>query len=184
MNESDAIANLLAGRRDAFQDLYRLYVQPIFAFLYVRTRHRETSEDLTSTVFLKALDRLGQFHGGSFRAWIYQIARTTLIDHQRSQRPVSELIDASAPFDLEANIDRKLNLERVRSALAMLTDEQREVVLLRVWDELPYAEIAQLLGRTESACKTSFSRSLHQLKSLSVPSFVLILYTLATYDIT
>lgn len=178
MNESAAIANLLAGRRAAFQDLYRLYVRPIFAFLYVRTRHRETSEDLTSAVFLKAFDRLDQFHGGSFRAWIYQIARTTLIDYQRGQRPASELVEVSAPPDAEAKIDRAMNLERIRSAIATLTDEQRDVILLRVWDELPYADIAQLLGRSEAACKTSFSRSVQQLKSLLIRSLVLIILSL------
>ncbi|MBI5404614.1 MAG: sigma-70 family RNA polymerase sigma factor [Candidatus Kerfeldbacteria bacterium] len=170
MTDEQLVSEVAAGKTDSFGKLYDAYVDRIYAFLWFRTRHTETAEDLTSTVFLKAFDRLKQFSGGSFRAWLYTIARTTLIDHYRTHHPTDDVdgLEIGTADDHDARIDRQLQLEKIHLALRQLSAEQRRVVTMRVWDDLPHAEIAQILGQTEAAVKMTFSRSVQKLKDLII----------------
>jgi len=172
MDATDAqhIANFQQGQREAFGQLYDKYIRKIYDFIYYKTHHRQTAEDLTSQTFLKALQALQRFDlaKGSFQAWLYQIARNTVIDYYRQQRPEVDIEDAwdlHSDDDLPADIDVRQQLETVRLALQKFPAEQRDVVLLRVWGELGYQEIAQIVGKSEASCKMSFSRTLTKLRA-------------------
>lgn len=176
MTDEQHVQAVLAGDRESFGALYDAYLDRIYAFLWFRTRHTETAEDLTSTVFLKAFDRLKQFTGGSFRAWLYTIARTTLIDHYRTNHPAADIdsLEIGTPDDHDGRIDRKFQLEKIHDALRQLSAEQRRVVTMRVWDDLAHADIAQILGLTEAAVKMTFSRSVQKLKDLIIAVMLII----------
>jgi RNA polymerase sigma-70 factor (ECF subfamily) len=179
MSDEQYVREVLGGNRERFGELYDVYAGRIYAYLWYRTGHRETAEDLTSTVFLKALDRLRQFTGGSFRAWLYTIARTTLIDHYRTQHPSEDLesVHISLAADQPGHADRKILLDRIRTAMQSLSPEQRNVVVLRVWDDLPHREIAQVLGLSEASVKMIFSRSIRRLKdAVAVASILLLIH--------
>lgn len=174
------------GEREAFGKLYDLYAKRIYAYLYYRTLRRESAEDLTGAVFLKALEGLQGFRpeSGSFSTWIYGIARNALADHfrsrSRSDSPGEDLDLWEAPDagSLELEAENRDLWERLQPHLAALDREQREIIILRIWDELPYAQIALMLGKTESACKMSYSRSLALLRE-AMPLSLLIAFMAA-----
>lgn len=161
-----------------FAEVYDAYIEKIYAFVYYRVQHREIAEDLTSTTFLKALDKYSTFRGGNVRAWLYRIARNTVTDHYRTHRPPAEL-EAAQDLPSTSNpaheAEARMQLERARAELDKLSDEQRDIVLMRVWDGLTHAEIAEILGKSEASVKMQFSRSLRQLQS-SLPLAAIILF--------
>jgi len=166
-----------------FEAQYDAYVRKIYKYLYYRTQHRETAEDLTSQVFLKAFDKLGSFDEskGGFSAWIYAIARNALTDHYRSARSevdVDDVWDLRSDEDVARDAEARERVEALRPYLQALPKEQRELVFMRLWDGLSYAEIAAIVGKSEDACKMAFSRTIARLRK-DVPSalFLLMLFT-------
>ncbi len=152
-----------------FTGLYDQYVEKIYRFIYYKTHHKETAEDITSAVFLKALEAFSSFDKGrgGFSGWIYQIARNAVIDHYRSKKNlinVEDVWDLKDKEDIERDADASLRLEGVKEYLGRLKAEQREIVLLRVWEGMSYKEIAQVIGKSEESCKMMFSRTIRRLR--------------------
>ncbi|MBI4054176.1 MAG: RNA polymerase sigma factor [Candidatus Doudnabacteria bacterium] len=169
-NEETAVQECQNGNLSAFGDLYDAYIRKIYAFVYYRTHHKQTAEDLTSRVFIKALENISSYSSakGTFSTWLYRIARNQVIDHYRTVRTSADIADA---FDLagkdnvERDLDVKIELEKVSRLLSELTPEQRDLVIMRVWDGLSYREISHVLGKSEDALKMSFSRVIGKLRS-------------------
>lgn len=180
------LKNLTRMPNDAtgFAEVYDAHVQKIYAFVYYRVQHREIAEDLTSATFLKALDKYVSFKGGNVRAWLYRIARNTITDHYRTHRPPADL-DAAQDVASTANpahdAETRLQLQRVLAELRTLPNEQQEIVLMRAWDGLTHAEIAEILGKTEASVKMQFSRSVRQLQSKLPLAALLLFFTLRPY---
>lgn len=168
MDEFQALSRCQKGDMSAFTQLYDLYIGPIYRFIYYKTRHKETAEDLTSITFMKALESIRKFNSdkASFKTWLYQIARNSVIDHYRTSHPSQNIEDAwdlHSDDDPEKKADLALRIEAVKKVLAELSAEQREVVMLRVWGDLSYKEIADITGKTEAACKMNFKRTVEKL---------------------
>lgn len=170
-----------AGEAAAFARLYEAHVRRIYDFIYFKTYHRETAEDLTAAVFLKAMEGLERFDPdqGSFTAWLYRIAGNSVIDFYRTHHPTLPLDDVwDVPDEVDVAVDA-VNRERfiaLRTALRALPAAKRDLVILRVWQDLPFAEIAAVTGGNEAQCRVAFHRLLEQLRrELPVTLFVLLL---------
>jgi RNA polymerase sigma-70 factor (ECF subfamily) len=154
----------------SFEHEYKAHFRFVYEFIYYRVQHRETAEDLTSTVFLKAFKSYGLFDAtrASFKTWVATIARNVVADHWRAKRPEENIEDVWDALrdkkELSRDIDAKLRLELVETQMRTLTAIQREIILMRVWDGLSHAEIAEVLGKKEDAIKTAFSRGIRSLK--------------------
>lgn len=162
-----------------FASFYDAHVRDIYSYLYYRTQHRETAEDLTSQVFLKALDKFAAYDEtrGAFIAWLYRIARNTLIDHYRSSREtldIEDVWDLQSDSDVARDAEAHERIEKLRPYLSALPREQRELLLLRLWDGLSYAEISEIVGKSEDACKMAYSRVVARLRK-EVPASILLL---------
>jgi len=167
--ETQLILNCQNGDLNSFGPLYDQYIKKIYDFIYFKTHHKQTAEGLTSTTFIKALKGIGSFKsdGGSFQAWVYRIARNTVIDYYRTKKADSSLEDVwdlSTNDDIERDINTATKLEKVQQYLKKLPSEQRDIILLRLWSGLSYQEIAGIVGKTESNCKVILSRTLKKLK--------------------
>ncbi|MDD5749330.1 MAG: sigma-70 family RNA polymerase sigma factor [Patescibacteria group bacterium] len=177
--EIELIRACQTGQNEAFGQIYDLYFEKIYRFIYYKVSHRESAEDLTSLTFTKALQNLKKFNTdqGLFSAWLYKIARNSIIDHYRSNAPVYDL-EASYGLHLEENIeehmDQQQELASIKEKLELLSPEQKEIVVMRVWNELSYKEISQTIGKSENNCKVIFSRALKQLKSSLVVLIIIL----------
>jgi RNA polymerase sigma-70 factor, ECF subfamily len=156
------------GNAEAFAALYDAYISQIYKFVYYKTMHQETAEDISADVFVKAWRKLSQFKDGSFVAWLYTIARHAVIDYYRrhhEHQDIDDCWDLKDDADFLAMIDQGLNLDKMKTALKSLKNEDREILIMRFWQELSFAEIAQLLDKKEGAVKMSCARALERLRS-------------------
>jgi RNA polymerase sigma-70 factor (ECF subfamily) len=179
MHERTIIAQVKAGDAEEFGVLYDAYFKKIYNYLFYRTHDKEITEDLTSATFFKAINGLNGFdeRKGNFSAWLYRIARNSLYDHFRANKitsSIDEMEEVSGDSDVEVEtIDRELS-DKVKKLLETLSSDQREIVTMRIWDDLSYKEIATAMGKSEASCKVAFHRAMTNLKKIA-PVAVLLL---------
>jgi RNA polymerase sigma-70 factor, ECF subfamily len=169
MDENRWINECKDGNLNSFGGLYDVYNNKIYSYVYNRTHHKQTAEDITSTVFEKALERIETFSEkkGKFSSWLYAIARNSITDHYRNIVPTDNIEsawDIQDPTHIERDIDVSSRISEVKTMLSKMTKEQREIVLMRVWDEMSFKEISENLGKSEASCKMIFYRAVSKLK--------------------
>lgn len=168
-DDSDYVARCQLGNTEAFGVLYDRYIDKIYRFVYYKTFVKETAEDLTSDVFHKALIKINSFDSekGTFSAWIYRIARNSVIDHYRTKKEelsFDDVFDVGVDERTPEALDAISDLKNVTNYLETLSAKQREIITLRVWEELSYKEIAAIVGGSEDSVKMAFSRGIRELR--------------------
>jgi RNA polymerase sigma-70 factor, ECF subfamily len=169
-------ADLLAAARtepSAFRELYERHAASIHAFHLRRCGDRDAAYDLTAETFAQAwLSRL-RFRdraGGSARPWLFAIARNVLVSSVRAKAlegsacerlGLAEFLDRAA----EPGEPAESWLEGLDDAFADLPASQREAIHLRVVEELPYRDVAVLLGTSTEAARVRVHRGLADLRS-------------------
>jgi RNA polymerase sigma-70 factor (ECF subfamily) len=145
------VARAKQGDREALRYLYVRYADNVYSYVASIVRDHHDAEDVTQQVFAKLTSSLLRYEdrGAPFLSWLVRLARNAAIDQLRTRRavPVAEPMESQAADDGEAR-DRR---ETLRSALATLPEDQREIIVLRHLGGLAPAEIAERLGRSESA---------------------------------
>lgn len=162
---------------EALAELYDQYVDRIYAYIYHRVGQTEVAEDLTGQVFMRMLEAIGAGHPWrtSFTGWLYRIAHNLVIDfYRRRQRATFVELDDAAPIhatdgDPLRAAELRLESQRVRKALQMLTEEQSQVITLRFLEEFSIAEVAEMMGKTEGAIKALQYRAVLTLKRVMTP---------------
>jgi len=143
---------------------------------YVRARGAPEPEDVTSEVFLAAFARIGSFAGDgrAFRSWLFTIAHHKAVDAVRRPArdvPAGVLDDGRTTGSAEDEALARLGDANARRLLAVLTDDQRDVLLLRVIGDLSLEETAAVLGRPVGAVKSLQHRALGRLrKKVAAPT--------------
>lgn len=168
------------GDAKAFGSLYDLYIDEIYKYITYRVHHKETAEDITSKVFLKVLEAIQKVDSSRpFGAWMYRVARNAVIDHFRSNKQhedIDEIYDLSSKEETaEEKTNNLLDSERVKSLLKELTPIQQEIIELRVWQELSYKEMAEIVNKSEDNCKVIFSRAMVSLRK-RMPAIVSLIF--------
>lgn len=177
--EQELIDSCREGDADAFGLLYDAYAREIYKFVFYKTSHRETAEDIVSQVFTNAWKNLSGYRGDGFRAWLYGIARNAIMDHYRQLRPSDDIDDhqdLAAPSDPAAELDQKLAQAKAGELLSALTAEERDILIMRFWQEMEFREIASVLGKKEGAVKMKAYRALSSLRNRLVTPLVFLLF--------
>jgi RNA polymerase sigma-70 factor (ECF subfamily) len=166
--------SLVVRARDdgaAFGELYDFYLPRIYGFIVRRVGDRLAAEDLTSMTFQRALEnvRRADFRNESFGGWLYRVASNAIVDYaRRDGRTVSlsELREDEEPGDraldaLAAALDR----EQLRRALLSLPSSQRELLVMRFYDDLDTAELCAVFGCSHETLAVRLHRALRALRA-------------------
>jgi len=162
------------GNQIAFGHLVRRYQRPVYSLCLRMLRSPNEAEDAAQETFLKAYRALESYdEARSFSTWLLAIASHHCIDRLRRRRVTEVSLDALPPWrwlpgrsvDPEAAAARAEQADNIGQLLASLPSDYRLVIVLRYWHDLGYAEIAELLGDTESAIKSRLHRARRLLAS-------------------
>jgi RNA polymerase sigma-70 factor, ECF subfamily len=174
----DDLADVRAAQRDraAFGALYRRYVERVYGYCFYLLGDHHDAEDATERTFLAALAAIDRFRddGATFRAWLFRIAHNELANHlrQRHRRRTSRLEDGPEPLadaDPASLLGVAEEARRLRGAVSRLSDDRRQVVILRFVDGLTAREIGVVLGRSEGAVRVLQHRALRDLAAMLAP---------------
>ena len=159
----------LRGEEWAWSLLYRDLAPCVRG--YFRAHRARCPDDLTGDVFLEVASRIGRFTGGpgAFRAWVFTIAHSRLVDEARraSHRGSETVLSAEVPAgdDVEGEVMDRLRSEELLGAVDSLPPDRREVVLLRVFGQLSVAEVAEVLHKSQTAVKVLQHRAVRSLQA-------------------
>ena len=182
---SEVVRRCLSGQSPAWTELVRAHHRRVYALCYRFTGSPTEAEDLTQDVFLKIYSNLGSFdvNRGSLQVWIATLTRNLLVDHFRRSRnlrntgsldegwdeagelrPIDRL-EAKGPSQHDQATRRELE-KMVQQALAQVSPELREAVILRDLQDMDYKEIALVLAIPEGTVKSRISRGRAELARL------------------
>lgn len=159
-----------AARRGdgGFDEIYRWLAGPVTAF--ARVRGVRDAEGLANETFLRVFRSIDRFDGdgAALRSWVFSIARNLVIDSHRAAARRPSLVDTPVPERQVEGADtaalRNLATRDLDELLGVLTDEQREVVVLRLVADLSLAETAEIVQRPVTAVKRLQARALRTLQ--------------------
>lgn len=168
--DAELIARAQRGEVEAFGQLYERYLDRIFRYVRSRVGQERTAEDIAELVFLRSFEALDMYEerGHPFSAYLYQVARNLLVDHYRQSDdhvPLQRIenTEASAANSEQSTIEME-RMQVLRKALNELPDEYQEVIRLRVLMQLPTAEAAEWLDRSDGAVRVLLHRAMKALK--------------------
>lgn len=175
VSDEALIEAIQAGDRDAAARLYQRHVDRVHRICYRIVPDPGQVQDCVQEVWLKVFRKLGRFRcDRSFTAWLNTVTANTAIDYYRKwtrQRKHSQGLGID-PNTVATNensgsqqMDNTLVQARIRAALETISVNQRTAFALRYYEEIPIAEIAQIIGCTEGAVRTHIRRSLLALRT-------------------
>ena len=162
------------GDREAFGEIYEQHSLRVFRHAYFLTGDPFLAEDLTAQTFLKALEAIPRYEqrGVPFIAWLLRIAGNLTINYKKAQKnghhaQLPETLEDEDRFvSPERSCEAKSNGERVWRFVSQLPHEQRQVVVMRFIDDLPYQEVAHVLGKSVGAVRVIQFRALASLRRM------------------
>ncbi len=159
------------GDKDAYGAIYNLYYKQIYRYCYFNLRDRALAQDIVQETFLKAWKSIASFsqdRGGTIQAFLYRIARNLIIDHSRRRKNAKledhEHIETEGEIGESIDLDREK--EKLKEALGQLAERDRQIVILRFFEEMSFVEISKIVKVREGALRVRIHRILEKLKTI------------------
>lgn len=170
------INSAINGDAKAFGELYKEYVDAIYRYIYFRVGSEVEAEDLTDEVFVRAWEALPEFRPSasySFSAWLYRIAHNLVVDSYRRRSPVTfsrDEMDQNKTRlpSVEEEAQTRHEVANLVKAVQHLNDLEQDVIVLRFVEGLSHREVAQVIGKSESASRVIQHRALAALRKILV----------------
>ncbi len=157
----------------AFGELYDIYVEKIYRFVFFKINNKEETEDIISDVFLKVWNYLienRKIEIGSFSGLVYRVARNNIIDFYRQRAKKQECsldsVILIADDDNYEKVEINQEVEQIMKVIKKMKQEYQEVLLLRFVEDLSTAEIASILDKTSTSVRVILHRATKKLQEL------------------
>jgi RNA polymerase sigma-70 factor (ECF subfamily) len=163
------VGRAAGGDIDAFGDLYSIYLDPIYRYVFYHVKDKMTAEDITEEVFIKAWKAIDSCKGKerTFSSWLYRIAHNHTIDRLRSmqKRLAIEVQPQSLPDtrDVESETEARLEYEETLEAISCLPEKQKQIIMLKFVEGMDNREIEQITGKSQNAIRVLQMRALNTL---------------------
>lgn len=181
-SDEELLDRFREGNSRAFEELMRRHRTPLFNFILRSVRQRETAEEILQDAWIRIIQGAAEFQrAAKFSTWAYTVARNLCIDHARKaalrKHPsldqssrnsedgptLGETVQDKRPHADREAIGKELQV-RLTDAIAALPADQREVFLLREYSDLPFKEIATIVGAPENTVKSRMRYALERLQ--------------------
>lgn len=179
-DDAALVAGLQAGDPRAVEQMVAQYSPVLYRFAYYQLHDAMPAEDLVAEVFARVIEKVGGYVQGStpFQAWLFRIARNLITDHYRSMKRRPQVSfeqwlaaePGAEPGGWDNGIDSLPLREELQAGLRLLTEEQRQVIILHVIEGWDMPQVARILGRTLPSVKSLYYRGMESLRrALSAP---------------
>lgn len=171
-SDAELVTRTKDGDAEAFGLLYEKYVERIYRYIRVRVTEQTIAEDITENVFLRAYEAIERYQerGHAFSSYLYRVGQNLLVDHYRMKKEeapieVADQVSTGAP-SLDEDLIQADRMQEIQEAMATLPEDYQEVIRLRVVLEMPTAEVAEWLDRSEGAVRVLLHRALKALRDI------------------
>lgn len=182
MNDMQLIARFKDGDMDAFDALFEEYRLPLHSFLTRMVQDKEAASDILQETFMRFIKNIKSYkEEGKFRAWIFTTANNLAVNHMQRKGIWKNIVslDDTGPNGTSSLAEKLISGEagpensaqtrelgcKIKTALAILPPEQRQVLVLREFSGLSFKEIAQVLDCPIGTALTRMSRALSKLRT-------------------
>ncbi|MGE5041970.1 MAG: RNA polymerase sigma factor [Candidatus Levyibacteriota bacterium] len=168
----DLIQKAQSGDRNAFGEIYQLYYKKIYRYCSFNVYDAAAAQDICQETFVKAWIKVKDFKmekaDWSFQAFLFAIARNLIIDRSRAKKEyaLEAYEELESDEDHYEALDKKADIERVRTAISKLEEVERQIVILRFFEEMDSKEVANILKIKDGALRVRQSRVLSKLKNI------------------
>jgi RNA polymerase sigma-70 factor (ECF subfamily) len=170
VEDRDLVEKARRGDVDAYNLLVSRWEKRVFNYVLRLVRNREDAMDLSQDVFLKAYQSLGKLEdSGRFAPWLFRIAHNESFSLLRRQKPRAEDVVEPRPAPPGPGLLPMETQLAVNSALARLTEDQREAVVLKIYQGFKFEEMAEILSCPVSTVKSRLYTALDLLKDTLAP---------------
>lgn len=172
LSDNALMLQVKAGEIDKLGLLFERHHRQLFGYFYHMTGEAELSEDMVQNVFYRILKYRHTYRGeGKFVYWMYSLARNVGSDHFRKPNPLAKTRDLDTVEHVmveekhaQSQLERSESINLLRRAMAQLSPEKREALILSRFQGMKYKEIADLSNSTVSSIKTRIHRAMKELK--------------------
>ncbi len=174
MAKSNDLAQLISGCKsgnaESFSKVVDTYASRVYGYFYRLTGNRETSDDLLSELFVKLVEKIGSFRGGSFESWLFKIASNIFYDYLRDkQRRKKTLEVLKKQFESEVSDAKEYDSDRIdklQVQLNRLDADTRELIMLRFYSQASFKEIAAIRSEPIGTTLSKLHRGLKKLREM------------------
>lgn len=148
-----------------FEEVYRRYFADVYKYVLALSRDEAVAEEVTQETFFKALTAIGGFRGDcQLRVWLCQIARNQYLSLCRERKRFAEQDAEPRDGGIEEGFADRDAARRLHRLFHQLPEPYKEVFSLRTFGELPFSQIGELFGKTESWARVTYFRARQKLK--------------------
>ena len=172
MIENNDLARIITGCKGGddkcFAQIIDMYASRCYGYFYRLTGNNDISDELLSELFVKLVEKIGSYKGGSFESWLFKIASNIFHDHLRSKQRRKKLLESQvAEFEL-GKIEPKQSdgelTDKLQIQLGRLDEDTRELIMLRFYSLLSFKEIAQIRAEPIGTTLAKTHRALKKLR--------------------
>lgn len=172
ISDKELIIDVKKGNKASLELLVQRYYKIVYAYVYRSILDKSTAYDLTQEVFIKVLNNITSYiDKGSFKSWILMIAANQCRDHFRKKEyktqnlsdPFEEYHESKDSISIPSILVRKKGRMQIIQKMQELPYEQREVVILRYFEDMKISEISKILQTSESTIKSRLYRGIQNL---------------------
>lgn len=170
-DEKTLIKKAQKGDTQAYGIIYKKYFQKLYRYCKFNTKNDEHAKDICQESFVRAWKKLKDFKTDgqwSIQAFLFTIARNLIIDATRKKKEfaLEEFENLDDGSDLYEEHDRQQDIVKVRTVLSKLDDIERQIILLRYFEEMPSAEVSHILGMKDGALRVRTFRVMQKMKDI------------------
>jgi len=174
MVESDDLAQIIIGCKNGdsrcFSLVVDMYASRFYGYFYRLTGNNDISDELLSELFVKLVEKIASYKGGSFDGWLFKIASNIFHDFLRTKQRQKKLLDAQKKqLESELTEPKKSNneqIDKLQIQLRKMDTDTRELIMLRFYSELSFKEIAAIRSEPMGTTLAKLHRGLKKLRQL------------------
>lgn len=154
------------GNLDAMTLIFERYHKRLFNFFFQMLRDRDACEDMTQTVFYKALRYRASYKGGKFVSWIFRIARNVFSDHYQKNKNTNHVEEQLIADPIEDKTALQDNIEHLQRVLKVLKPEDKELIVMNRLQGIKYHQLAEIYDTNEGAIKVKVHRIIKKIRTV------------------